>query len=205
MFEVLAIEVLLIGLFLVETFIATRPVVMAFPYPFNRSESTRIECFSNDLGTIHSITILAELLDTDPSTNLLRVTKTNVTNNRSIVYIIPAPFNYSRIRSNIECQSTSSYGQLEIRELEVLSVAEIPERNSSTVTASTNQMALLHCLTYGTNVCKNVEKKHLMGNDYASSSFQRLPGSSHAMLLVFRSLPHQPVLVLPIDTPSTTR
>jgi hypothetical protein len=159
MFEVLVIEVLLIGMSLIGTFVAVRPVLMASPYPFNRSESTLIECFSNDLGIIHSVTIIAELLNNDPSISLLKVTKTNVTNNRSIVLVIPAPFNYSQIRSNVECQSTSYYGQLEIRELEVLSVAEIPERNVSTVTASNNQMALLHCQTYGTNVCKMVEKK----------------------------------------------
>ena len=203
MLEVFVIEVLLIGISLIETFVAVRPVLMASPYPFNRSQSTRVECFSNDLGIIHSVTITAELLDTDPSTSLLKVTKTNVTNNRSIVLVIPAPFNYSQIRSNVECQSTSYYGQLETRELEVLSVAEIPEKNVSTVTTSNNQMALLHCQTYGTNVCKSVEKKYPIG--YCRPLFQRLLGSSHVILPVLRLLPYRPAPALPIDTPATIR
>ena len=79
-----------------------------------RSETSRIECFSNDQGIILSLTIIATMLDIDKTNPSLQYSKDNISKNESIILIIPAPFNYSKLHSKIECRSKYHHGEQKI-------------------------------------------------------------------------------------------
>jgi len=146
--------ILLIILLSIDISITNDPILIASPYPFNRSESSHIQCFSNDQGIILSLTIIASMLDIHKNSSLLQYTKDNITKNGSIVLIIPAPFNYSQLHSKIECRSKYHHGEQKISELDVLSVVEIPQKDLFSINTYTKQMLTINCLAYGTNVCK---------------------------------------------------
>ncbi|CAF3742874.1 unnamed protein product [Rotaria magnacalcarata] len=131
--------------------IANDPILIASPYPFNTSKSSDLECFSNDQGIIQSLTIIAPMLDIGKNTPLLLSSKENVKNNASITLKIPPPFNYSKLNSNIECRSKYHHGQQQASQLEVLSVAEIIQKESFTINTYTKQRVAINCLAYGTN------------------------------------------------------
>ena len=75
------------------------PILIGSPYPFNTSESSRIECFSNHLGAILSMIIIAPMLNIDKNISSLKYSQNNITNNRSIILTIFAPFNYTQLQS----------------------------------------------------------------------------------------------------------
>ena len=130
-------------------------ILLAQPYPFNRSESSRIECFTNDQSLILSLTILATLLDNNlKSFSSFQSTANNVTRNGSIILNIPAPFNYSQLDSQIECRAKYYHGEQKVEQLDVLSVVEIPEKELVIINTKIKQTIIIHCLIYGTNVCK---------------------------------------------------
>lgn len=134
---------------------ANQPILLAKPYPFNRSESSRIECFTNDQSLILSLTILVTLLDnTFKSSSSFQSTANNITKNGSIVLNIPSPFNYSQLDSPIQCRSKYYHGEQKVRQLDVLSVVEIPEKELLTINTNIKQLIIIHCPIYGTNVCK---------------------------------------------------
>jgi len=132
---------------------SNNPILIASPYPFNTSESSRIECFSNDQGIILSLSIIATMLDINKNNPSLKYTKDNTTKNGSIILIIPTLFNYSELHSKIECRSNYYHGEQKISHLEVLSVAEIPQIDLFTINTYIKQMVTINCLAYGTNVC----------------------------------------------------
>ncbi|UJR30080.1 hypothetical protein I4U23_017622 [Adineta vaga] len=144
---------LLVGILFqtIDLFITNDPILIASPYPFNTSKSSSFECFSNDQGIILSLTIIATMFNTT-STSSLKTTEENIIHNGSIVLTIPILFNYSQLYSKIECRSKYHYGQHKFSQLEVFSVAEIPGKDFLSMSSSTNQLATIHCLTYGTNV-----------------------------------------------------
>ena len=133
---------------------ANRPILLAKPYPFNRSESSRIECFSNDQSLILSLTILATILDDNLKSSSFQSTSNNITKNGSIILNIPAPFNYSQFDSPIECRAKYYHGEQKVQQLDVLSVVEIPEKELITINTKIKEMIIIHCLVYGSNVCK---------------------------------------------------
>ncbi|CAF1501069.1 unnamed protein product [Rotaria sp. Silwood1] len=142
----------LISLLSIHFSIANDPILIASPYPFNTSETSHIECFSNDQGIILSLTIIAAMIDIDRNASPLQYSKDNIENNGSIILTIPAPFNYSKLHSKIECRSKYHHGTQKISQLEVLSVAEITQKEFLTINTYTKQMVTINCLTYGTNV-----------------------------------------------------
>lgn len=151
--------VLLIIFLSIDFTISNNPILIASPYPFNTSESSRIECFSNDQGIILSLTIIATMLDIDKPHPPIEYSKNDLTKNESIILTIPAPFNYSELHSKIECRSKYHHGEQKISQLEVLSVVEIPEKELFSINTNTKQMVNINCLVYGTNVCKYEENK----------------------------------------------
>jgi hypothetical protein len=153
--------ILLIIFLSIDISIPNNPILIASPYPFNRSESSHIQCFSNDQGIILSLTIIASMLDIHKNSSLLQYTQDNITKNGSIVLIIPAPFNYSQLHSKIECYSKYHHGEQKLIELEVLSVAEIPQKEFLSMNTHTKQMVTIQCITYGTNVCMYEENQLL--------------------------------------------
>jgi hypothetical protein len=153
--------ILLIILLSIDISITNDPILIASPYPFNRSESSHIQCFSNDQGIILSLTIIASMLDIHKNSSSLQYTKDNITKNGSIVLIIPAPFNYSQLHSKIECHSKYHHGEQKLSELEVLSVVEIPQKEFLSMNTHTKQMVTIQCVTYGTNVCMYEENQIL--------------------------------------------
>lgn len=76
--------------------IANDPILIASPYPFNTSKPSQIECFSNDRGTILSLTIIAVMIDNDKNNRVLETSKDNVKNNECIILTVSVPFNYSK-------------------------------------------------------------------------------------------------------------
>lgn len=147
-------HVLLIIFLSIDFSISNNPILIASPYPFNRSKSSRIECFSNDQGIILSLKIIATMFNLDKNNPLLEYSKDNITKNGSIILIIPAPFNYSELQSKIECRSNYYHGEQKLSQLEVLSVVEIPEKEVFSINTYTKQMVTINCRTYGTNICK---------------------------------------------------
>lgn len=143
---------LLITLGSLVAFVASEPLLVASPYPFNTSKSSHIECFSNDQGSVLSLTITASLLPAVADTSSLQATNQSVVRNGSVVLTIPALFNYSQMLSQIECRSNYHHGEQRLSQLEVFSVAEIPGKQLLSLSSSTNQLITIHCLTYGTNV-----------------------------------------------------
>lgn len=133
---------------------SNQPILLAKPYPFNRSESSHIECFSNDQSLILSLTILATISTKQFNSLFLHHTKTNITRNESIVWNIPAPFNYSQFDSSIQCRAKYYHGEQKLRQLDVLSVVEIPEKELLILHTNPKQLIIIHCPIYGTNVCK---------------------------------------------------
>jgi hypothetical protein len=148
--------VLLIILFSFDSSHTNHPILIAKPYPFNRSETSRIECFSNDQGIILSLTIIATMLDMNLN---LQSNENNIIKNGSIILIIPAPFNYSKLDSKIVCRSKYHHGEQKIDQLDVLSVVEIPQKELFSINTYTKQMVTINCLTYGTNICMYKENK----------------------------------------------
>lgn len=130
------------------------PILIATPYPFNASKSTRLECFSNEQGPIFSLVIVADMTDEYSDLLPLKSVRTNVTNNGSVVLNISAPFNYSQLEANIQCRARYPYGVEKISELAVLSVVEIVEKQFLSIKTSAQDNATIHCRTYGTDVCK---------------------------------------------------
>jgi hypothetical protein len=139
--------------------ISNNPILLASPYPFNTSESSRVECFSNDQGIIQSLSIIATMLNHNQNNPSLKSSEDNITKNGSIILIIPTPFNYSQLQSKIECRSKYHHGEQKINQLEVLSVVEILQKPFLSINTKTNQMFTINCRTYGTNVCKYLKKK----------------------------------------------
>ena len=138
-------------LFQIIVFIlADDPILIASPYPFNTSKSSHIQCFSHDESIIFSLTIIATMSD---MSSTLQSTKDNLIHNESVVLTIPVMFNYSQLHSKIECRSSYHHGPQKFSLLEVFSVAEIPDNSLQSMNALTNQIATIHCLTYGTDVC----------------------------------------------------
>jgi hypothetical protein len=159
MFHILLITLLLRDVLTAQNLFDYNPILIATPYPFNRSESSRIECFSNDQSMISSMTIIVLMLDNDKNSPPLKSSQNNLTNNGSIILTIAAPFNYSQLYSKIECRSKYHHGEQKTSQLEVLSVAEIPQTEVLSINTYTKQMVTLNCLTYGTNVCMYDENK----------------------------------------------
>jgi hypothetical protein len=152
-------HVLLIILFIFNYSHSNQPILIAKPYPFNRSETSHIECFSNDQGIILSLTIIATMLEIDFNSPSLQSSRNNIIKNGSIILTIPAPFNYSKLDSKIECRSKYHHGQQKIDQLDVISVVEIPQKELFSINTYTKQMVTINCLTYGTNVCTYDDKK----------------------------------------------
>jgi hypothetical protein len=100
------------------------------------------------------------MLDIDKHIPSLQYTKDNIIKNESIVLTIPSPFNYSQLQSNIECRSKYHHGQQKTSQLQVLSVAEISQKEFLSMNANTKQMVTINCLTYGTNVCMYEKKRN---------------------------------------------
>ena len=129
------------------------PLLIASPYPFNTSKSSRIQCFSNDQGIILSLTIVATMLDINQNNPSLQTSENNITKNGSVILTIPTAFNYSELNSKIECRSKYHHGQQKTSQLDVLAVVEIPQNELVSMNINTKQIAIIHCRTYGTNVC----------------------------------------------------
>ncbi|CAF4053795.1 unnamed protein product, partial [Rotaria sp. Silwood2] len=145
-------NIFLIGFLSIDFSIADDPIIIASPYPFNTSETSHIKCISNDQGIILSLTIIAAMIDIDKNISSLQYSKDNIKNNESIILTIPALFNYSKLHSKIECRSKYHYGEQKLSQLEVLSVAEITQKEFLIINTNTKQMVTINCLTYGTNV-----------------------------------------------------
>lgn len=124
-------------------------MLVASPYPFNSSKTSQITCFSDDQGIVQSMNILAKMSDS----SVLQSSTENVTQNGSVVLMIPAPFNYSQLDAQIECRSKYHHGQQKVSKLDVVSVAEIPQNDLLTIETKTKQAIVINCLVYGTNVC----------------------------------------------------
>ena len=99
------------------------------------------------------------MLDTDMNHPFLQYSENNIAKNGSIILTIPAPFNYSQLDSKIECRSIYHHGEQKLAQLDVLSVVEMPQQEQLSLNIHAKQMAIINCLTYGTNVCKYKENK----------------------------------------------
>jgi hypothetical protein len=147
-------HVLLIILLSINFSISNNPILIAWPYPFNTSESSRIECFTNDQGIILSLTIIATILDIDKTNPSLKYSKHDITKNGSIILILPVLFNYSELHSEIEYRLNYHHSEQKVSHLELLSVVEIPQKDLFSINTYTKQLITINCLAYGTNVCK---------------------------------------------------
>jgi hypothetical protein len=145
--------VLLINLLLINFCDANNPILIASPYPFNTSQTSHIECFTNDQSILLSLTITPTMLDTNNTIPSLQSTKDNIVKNGSVVLTIPPPFNYSQLYPKIECRSKYHHGVQKISQLDVLSAAEIPGKEFLSMNGKTKEMITINCLAYGTNVC----------------------------------------------------
>ncbi|CAF1305345.1 unnamed protein product [Rotaria sordida] len=168
-------NIFLINLLSIHFSIANDPIIIASPYPFNTSETSYIECFSNDQGIILSLTIIATMIDIDKNISSLKYSKDNIKNNESIILTISTPFNYSKLHSKIECHSKYHYGVQKISQLDVFSVAEITQKEFLTINTYTKQMVTINCLTYGTNVIIHWD----FTKDISKNLFNSLPIDIH--------------------------
>lgn len=135
-----------------QSTIIDEPLLLATPYPFNATEPSKIECFTNDLNNIRLMTLVAHLIQTDQGNSLLKSIGHNLTNNGSVHLTIESPFNYSQLEPEIECHCKYYTHLRKTAKLEVLSVAVIDQKDNLTISIHSNEKVKIHCRAYGTGV-----------------------------------------------------
>ena len=130
------------------------PIIIATPYPFNASETSYIQCYSNEIGFVRSLSVITSATNSNITMNNLKSFAANVSNNGSISLIIPSPFNYSSLTSNIQCTVRYHRFPPRISELEIVSVAVIAEEDYLSMKTLVKEMVKIYCRAFGTDVGK---------------------------------------------------